>query len=295
MTSKIQSHIKEIDLIYKLLPITRLVLECGKFDPHYLKNPDVKKNPSWAYQHGEQYGYDSLKAMVRERDKQTCQCCKAKGENVKLQVHHIIFRSNGGPDVPSNLITVCEDCHKKIHDGFLKVKPSKVNMNLKFATQMNSIRVQLLKHYPEAIETFGFVTKQNRIELGLRKDHFIDACVIASCGKPFEIKSNLFMKKSISKGDYQKTKGSHSEKRIPTWKINGFRKFDKVKYRGEIYFIKGRMSTGYSTLMNIDGKEKKFENPKTPQMALFKRLSARKSVIMYEKPLKLLQLYNTIA
>ncbi len=31
------------------------------------------------------------------------------------------------------------------------------------------------------------------------------------------------------------------------------RKFDKVKYFGKEYFIKGRMSSGYAVLMDIDG------------------------------------------
>ena len=52
---------------------------------------------------------------------------------------------------------------------------------------MNSIRKQLLERsYPNAIETFGFVTHENRNHLNLPKDHYLDACVIASGGKYFE-------------------------------------------------------------------------------------------------------------
>lgn len=39
----------------------------------------------------------------------------------------------------------------------------------------------------------------------------------------------------------------------PRGKILGFKKFDKVRYLGSTYFIKGRMSTGYSIGMNILG------------------------------------------
>lgn len=38
-------------------------------------------------------------------------------------------------------------------------------------------------------------------------------------------------------------------------KICGFRKFDKVHYFGNDYFIKGRISTGYAILMDIDGNK----------------------------------------
>ena len=35
-----------------------------------------------------------------------------------LSAHHIIFRSEGGDDSVSNLITLCFDCHRKAHDGY---------------------------------------------------------------------------------------------------------------------------------------------------------------------------------
>lgn len=82
---------------------------------------------------------------------------------------------------------------------------------------MNSIRCQLLKQYPEAIETFGCVTKANRLSIGIEKDHHLDACVIASQGLPITIKTNLlYLKKSVSKGDFQQTKGIRSEQPITT-------------------------------------------------------------------------------
>ena len=80
---------------------------------------------------------------------------------------------------------------------------------------------------------------------------------------------------------YQKTKGVRSERPIVTDKICGFRKFDKVKYFGEKYFIKGRMSTGYAVLMDIDGNKVDFSTMpkcyKTPKMANLIRLEARSS------------------
>lgn len=83
------------------------------------------------------------------------------------------------------------------------------------------------------------VTKANRLSMGLAKGHHIDACVIAIGLNPIHIKANrLYVKKCISKGDYQQTKGIRSEQTITTGKICGFRKFDKVKYFGKEYFIK---------------------------------------------------------
>ena len=280
MKSKLQSHIKEIEFIKSILPITLLVLETATFDTHLMKNPTMNRH--WGYQRGANYGFENTKMMIRNRDNYTCQYCKNKCKDSNLDVHHIIFRSNGGSDEPENLITLCRTCHKDLHNGKIKLKVKGKNKGtLRFATQMNEIRSQLLKHYPEAIETFGYITKINRIENNLPKEHYIDACMIASEGKPVKFLTDyVYLKKSVAKGDYQRTKGVRSEVTIPNHKIQGFNKFDKVLYKNNIYFIKGRYSTGYAVLMDIKGITQKFINPKIPKMQNMTRISARKSILV---------------
>ena len=287
MISKFHSHTKEIEYIKSILPITQLVLETAQFDTHLMKNSllalDTVKH--WGYQKGINYGFENTKAMVLNRDNYTCQYCKGKHKDSKLEVHHIIFRSQGGSDEESNLITLCNTCHTNLHNGKINLKlKGKKKGTLKYATQMNSIRCQLLKRYPNAIETFGMVTKANRLAIGIPKDHHLDACVIASGTKPITIKTNLlYLKKSVSKGDYQQSKGSRSEQPITTGKICGFRKFDKVKYFGKEYFIKGRMSTGYAILMDIEGNKIDFSHMlkgyKTPKLSNCKRIASRKTTL----------------
>lgn len=223
--------------------------------------------------------------MVLNRDNYTCQYCKGKHKDSKLEVHHIIFRSKGGSDKEDNLITLCNTCHKDLHSGKINLKLNgKLKGNFKYATQMNSIRKQLFRIYPNAIETFGYVTKANRLILGVEKEHYYDACTIATQGKVFNIKTCLYKKKCISKGDYQQTKGIRSEQHITTGKISGFRKFDKVKYFGKEYFIKGRMSTGYAILMDIDGNKIDFSTMpkgyKTPKMKNLQRIEGRTTWII---------------
>ena len=283
MVSKIQSHKKEIEFIKSILPITTIVLETGQFDMHLMKNPALanEKVRRWGYQKGINYGFENTRAMVLNRDGYKCQYCKGKHKDNKLDVHHIIFRSQCGSDEAENLITLCHTCHKALHDG--KINPDfkgKRKGQLKYATQMNSIRKQLLQIYPDAIETFGMVTKANRLSLGLEKDHHIDACVIASGGNPFTIATDtVFVKRNVAKGDYQKTKGIRSEQPVTIGKIQGFRKFDKVKYFGREYFIKGRMSTGYAILMDIEGNKIDFsfmpKGLKTPKLSNLRRIQAR--------------------
>lgn len=264
MMSKYQSHIREIDFIKSILPISQLVLETGTFDTHLLKNPSLT-NPKirhWGYQKGTNYGFENTKAMVLNRDNYTCQCCKGKHKDSKLEVHHIVYRSQGGSDEESNLITLCETCHKKLHKGELIDFESKLEGKrkgqLKHATQMNSIRIQLLKHYPDAIETFGYITKANRQALSLSKDHYIDACVIASCGKPFNIKSKTYYKRVVGNGTRILAKFRKVPIHLDRGKIRGFRRYDKVKYKGKEYFIYARSKTGNFCVTDIFGNKPDF-------------------------------------
>ncbi len=276
MTSKFNSHSKEIKLVRKIMPITETIIETATFDPHALKNPEVLKNKS-LYQKGINFGFANTKAYVLDRDNYKCQNQKCKCKKVKLEVHHIIFRSNGGSDEAENLITLCKHCHDSIHDGSLVLNlKGKRKGQLKHATQMNSIRVQLLKKFPEAEETFGFITKEFRQLLGLPKEHYFDAVAIGSDGNPVKFKTDeVIFKKCCSDGDYQLSKGVRSEQKIPVGKIQGFRKFDKVSYEGENYFIKGRMATGYAILMDISGK--KIDLKPIPKFSKMKRVTARKT------------------
>ena len=283
MTSKIDAHLREIRLVQWVLPITSIVLETGTFDPHALKNPEVLQN-KWLYQKGINYGYANTKAYVLTRDGYTCQHCKGKSKDHRLEVHHLVFRSEHGSDGEANLLTLCKTCHDGLHAGTVTLKQrGKRKGNLLHATQMNSIRNQLLQRV-QAEETWGFVTKEHRLLAGLPKAHIFDAAMIAARGtRPVFQTSSVLRKKCVPDGDYQQTKGVRSEQRIPTGKISGFRKFDKVRYLGHEYFIKGRMATGYAILMDISGN--KLALKPIPKFEKMKRVSARSSWILHQRPI----------
>ena len=281
MTSKIHAHVREMKFVQTVLPISKTIIETATFDPHALKNPAVLTN-KWLYQKGINYGYANTKAYVLTRDGYCCQHCKGKSKDKRLEVHHIVFRSENGSDEESNLITLCKMCHDALHRGEVTLrKKGKKKGQLHHATQMNSIRIQLLKR-TNAEETFGFVTKEHRQLMRLPKEHYFDAVAIATQGKEPTFKtSNVLFKKCVSDGDYQQTKGVRSEQVIPTGKLSGFRKFDKVQYKGNEYFIKGRMSTGYAILMDTEGN--KVDVKPIPKFSKMKRVSARKSWMTIQK------------
>ena len=268
--SKLESHLREKKFVESILPITHWKLELASFDIHKITNPDVKNHE---YQNGNQKGYYNVKAYILDRDNYSCQHCKAK--NIKLRVHHIIFRSNSGTNSPDNLITLCKDCHDKLHNNEIVIQG--VKSKTKHATEMGILKSQLKKHFGDFEETFGYETKHKREQyLNLSKTHYNDAVSIC-CeeGEVVDCNDIIYLKKHVSKGDYQQTKGIRSEKKIPTGKIQGFRKFDKVKYDNNEYFIKGRMNTGYVILMNVYGN--KIDLKPIPKFERMERISARSS------------------
>ena len=171
---KVDAHVKLIDQLKALMPITKVVLETATFDMAKMNNPYITNEQ---YQKGVQYGFENVKAYVLARDGYKCQCGKS-GCSEQLHVHHIVFRSQGGSDAPNNLITLCKKHHDALHDGKLTLKTIH-HKSLKSATTMNVIRARLLEFFPDASETYGYITKVNRYHHGIEKSHSSDAFVIA--------------------------------------------------------------------------------------------------------------------
>jgi len=247
--SKVDSHLREKKFVESILPISRWKVETASFDIHKISNPEVGR---WDYQKGNQKGFYNVKAYVMHRDGYQCQKCKTK--KGKLHVHHIVFRSNGGTDAPSNLITLCEDCHDRLHNGEFKIKG--VKSKTKHATEIGIIKSQLKKGFDGFEETFGYETKFKREQvLQLPKSHHFDAVAIC-CeeGELVDLAANVYFKKHVSKGDYQQTTGSRSEKRIPTGKLFGLRKFDYIHTAKGTGWVKGKRSTGFFAISDLEGK-----------------------------------------
>ena len=56
--------------------------------------------------------YRRLRAFVLRRDGKRCQRC---GGHTGLECHHVIPRTAGGLDVPSNCRILCVVCHDSLH------------------------------------------------------------------------------------------------------------------------------------------------------------------------------------
>lgn len=280
---KIDTHIKVIENVYKILPISKLIIEVASFDIQKIKNLDIEGEE---YQQGEQLNFWNTREYILWRDNHTCQHCKGKSKDNILNIHHIESRKTGGNN-PNNLITLCETCHKKYHKGEIKLK-IKRGQSFRDASFMGMMRWYLydkLKElYPNVELTYGYITKNVRINSDLPKEHYIDARCISgnSLAKPlgyyFQQKKVRIHNRQIHKAKI--LKGGKKKLNQAPFEVKGFRLFDKVEYQGQFYYIFGRRKTGYFDIRKLDGT--KVNNGSVSSKKL-KLIEFRKSILIERK------------
>lgn len=261
---KVDCHLKVVENVCKLLPVTKIIAEVASFDIQKIKNPKIEGTD---YQKGDQLGFWNVREYVLFRDGHTCQCCKGKSKDKILNVHHIESRQTGG-NAPDNLITLCETCHKRYHKGLIKL-PEKIKRGMAFkdAAFMGIMRWafygRLKETYlPLGINvslTYGYLTKNTRISHQLPKKHHIDARCIS--GHPDAVSDGIYYhQKKMRCHNRQIYKAKTLKRGIrkrnqAEYLVIGFRLFDKVRYQGKDYFIFGRRKSGYFDIRDLNGEK----------------------------------------
>ena len=256
--NRINAHLKVVDNVCKILPVTKIIIETANFDIQKIKNPSVS---GVEYQQGEQLNFWNVREYVLFRDNHTCQYCHGKSKDNILNVHHLESRKTGG-DAPNNLITLCETCHKNYHAGKIKLK-QKRGQSFKAEAFMGIMRWALFNKlkeiYPtlEVKNTFGFLTKNTRIRLNLPKEHYVDAFCIAG-NLQAERLNYYYYQKQVRKHNRQIhkltiNKGRKRKRNQSPFEVFGYRLFDKVKCKGEVGFIFGRRASGSFDIRKLDG------------------------------------------
>ena len=256
---KVDCHLQVIANAHKLLPITKVVIETASFDIQKIKNPEISGTD---YQQGDQLGFWNVREYVLFRDGHTCQCCKGKSKDPVLNVHHIESRKTGG-DAPNNFITLCETCHKGYHAGTVSL-PKTIHRGMRFrdATFMGIMRWavynRLKEQYPDVAFTYGYITKNTRIENSLPKEHYIDARCIS--GRPdAEPLGYVFYQKKIRSHNRQIhkstiNKGGYRKLNQAPYIVKGFTLNDKVFAKNKEWYIHGRRAKGSFVLKNLTGE-----------------------------------------
>ena len=256
--NKVNTHLVIIRKAHEILPVSKIIVEVASFDIQKIKNPTISGTD---YQQGEQLGFWNVREYVLYRDGHVCQCCKGKSKDKILNVHHIESRKTGG-NVPNNLITLCKTCHDGYHNGTVQL-PKSIHrgMSFKDAAFMGIMRWafynKLKEIYPNVSLTYGYITKNTRIENNLPKDHYIDARCIS--GNPTAISDGtVYYQKKVrchNRQIHKNTilKGGYRKRNQAPYEVMGFRLYDKVKWKGQNCFIFGRRSTGRMDLRLLDG------------------------------------------
>ena len=259
---KADSHIRAIRFVCKILPVRKMVVEIGKFDPQKLKFPEIQGKQ---YQQGTLANWENLKAYAKYRDGYKCRACgKSKHKDgVKLEVHHIIRKADGGTDVPENVVTLCHDCHDAHHNHGKTLKLKRPPQH-KGEAHMNAMRNRLMRecyNFGVVVRfTYGYKTAIARRDHGIEKSHASDAYCIAGNFGAARNNPNRYMHKfvrrhnrclhkaTILKGGYRKAN------QAPKY-VFGFRLFDMVSYKGIPCFVFGRRSSGSFDIRTLGGKK----------------------------------------
>ncbi|MGA3206843.1 MAG: RNA-guided endonuclease IscB [Syntrophales bacterium] len=249
--NKLDTQVKVIRKVGCILPVSKVIVEVATFDIQKIKNPDIE---GVGYQDGVQKGFWNVREYVLYRDGHKCQNCKDKSKDQVLTIHHIKTRQTGG-DRPNNLVTVCDTCHGKISRGAL-VPEFKILNGFKAETFMTMVRWKIVDGLREpgimVNHTYGYITKNNRIALGLPKSHVDDAFVVA--GGTSQERASVYDIKQVRKCNRKLRKGdrSHIKNTAPRF-VHGFQRYDKVLWNRTECFIFGRRSSGYFDLRKLDG------------------------------------------
>ncbi len=249
---KLETHLRLIEKLKKILPITKVTVEVASFDQQKLHNPEII---GIEYQQGELQGYE-VREYLLEKWKHKCAYCGKS--NIPLEIEHIIPKSRGGTDRVSNLTLACHKCNKKKGDrtaaelGHPEIQ-KKANQTLK-ATAFMNIVIWRLVNTLKCEWTYGYITKHARIKLGMEKSHVNDAFVIAggttqNRSKPYELTQTRRNNRSIQTN----RKGFKPSIRRQRYKLQPN---DLIKHIKSLYKVKGVYSYGkYVILVNKIGKK----------------------------------------
>jgi 5-methylcytosine-specific restriction endonuclease McrA len=193
LESRVVNVLTWIKRLMRLCPINAISLELVKFDLQQMENPEMS---SVEYQQGTLFGYE-IRQYLLEKWNRACSYCGRTG--VPFQVEHIQAKANGGTDRVSNLCLACDPCNKAKGAQdirvFLAEKPevlarllAQARAPLKDAAAVNTTRwavYERLKTMGLPVECgSGGLTKFNRIQRNLPKDHWIDAACVGKSTPP---------------------------------------------------------------------------------------------------------------
>jgi hypothetical protein len=125
---------------------------------------------------------ENLRMACLMRDHYTCQQCGK--QKIRLEAHHLVERSHGGKETLANLLTLCEQCHHRLHEGKITLKVTGVSGHLDQIAQRSmqgkTYLYETLGKQTPLSTLFGYQTATWRKHQSLPKEHDVDACCVAT-------------------------------------------------------------------------------------------------------------------
>lgn len=210
----LQSRVDNIESIVKklmdIIPLTDISYENVKFDTQLFNDKNIK---GVEYQQGTLMGYEVREYLLEKFQRKCIYCGK---DNCRLEIEHITPKSRGGTNKIDNLGISCHDCNQLKGNktaeefGYRNIQ-KQVKRTLKDCAILNATRWKI---YNILCNTglnaecgTGALTKMNRINQGLEKDHHFDACCIGKStpNKLYFKTDKVLHIKNIGRGNYQRT------------------------------------------------------------------------------------------
>lgn len=189
--SRADNVINFIKKYKKLINIDKVMIENVSFDTAQMSSNTKLYGAN--YQQGPLY-QNKLRSFVFNRSNNKCVYCGAKA----TEIDHVIPRSSGGTNSIYNLVASCRACNKKKSNLTLKAFGKLMNKDYshlepkklpKDAAIVQSARNYMTKEITKLVSDTtlydAWMTKYNRDQLGLPKQHYYDALSVGEVPSKF--------------------------------------------------------------------------------------------------------------
>ncbi|GLV60839.1 hypothetical protein KDH_76580 [Dictyobacter sp. S3.2.2.5] len=262
----IKTNVEEVIRVVEHLPLplAHIVIEDVQVDIARLNDPTLQAS---RYQDPTRLD-ENLRIACLMRDGYQCQYCHKR--ETRLEAHHLVFRQHGGKDTLRNLLTLCESCHHRVHEGKITLSVTGVSGHLDHIAQRS---MQGKAHLYATLEQgislttlFGYQTAIWRKHLDLPKAHDVDALCIATydTGEVIAWQQDRFYQVGFrprrTRRHYHDLprKGQGRVRYQVNSELEGFRKGDVVRVKGtSVKQINSIYSDGYLAFPRVKGEPSK--------------------------------------
>ena len=184
--SRADNVINFIKKYKKLINIDKVMIENVSFDIAQMTS-EVKLYGT-DYQQGPLY-QKKLRDFVFSKTNSRCVYCGAKAE----EIDHIVPKSSGGTNSTYNLVAACRACNEKksnlslkefgklVGKDFSKIKPKALPRDAAIVQLARNYMVkEITKLVSDTTAYDAWLTKYNRDQLGLPKQHYYDALSVGN-------------------------------------------------------------------------------------------------------------------